>query len=171
MHIASNKVVTLDYTLKNAAGEVIDTSEGGEPLAYLHGAEQIVPGLERELEGLSAGDEKDVVVSAEDGYGPRDPEGIFPVPRSVFPEDMELSPGDSLLGEDEDGNQHPVRIVELRGDSVLVDANHPLAGEALYYHVAVREVRDATAEELEHGHAHDGDEDEEHHGHHHEHDE
>ena len=95
MRIANSHVVTVEYTLKNASGEVLDSSDGGEPLSYIHGTEQIVPGLERELEGLAVGDEKDVVVQPEEGYGLPDPDGIFAVPRSVFPEDQELSPGDT----------------------------------------------------------------------------
>jgi FKBP-type peptidyl-prolyl cis-trans isomerase SlyD len=158
MRIAANSVVTVDYTLKDAAGEVLDTSDGAEPLAYLHGAEQIVPGLERELEGLEVGDERDVVVQPQDGYGMPDPEGVFSVPRSVFPADLVLAPGDTLLGEDSEGGQLPVRILEVQSDTVQVDANHPLAGKVLYYHVAVRAVRAATADELEHGHIHDGSE-------------
>src|SRR5262249_14918679 len=129
MRIGSRSVVTVEYTLRNAAGEVIDTSDDSEPLAYLHGAEQIVPGLERELEGLAVCDEKDLVVQPEDGYGMPDPEGVFTVPRSVFPDGMDLSPGDTLLGEDADGGRLPVRIVEVMGENVKVDANHPLAGE------------------------------------------
>src|SRR4051812_33704710 len=123
MPIAANQVVTVEYTLKNASGEVLDTSDGGEALSYIHGAEQIVPGLERELEGLEVGDEKDVVVQPEDGYGLPDPDGVFSVPRSVFPADQELSPGDTLIGEDSDGNRLPVRIVEVQGESVRIDAN------------------------------------------------
>lgn len=154
IQIAANHVVTVEYTLRNASGEVLDTSDGNAPLAYIHGTEQIVPGLERELEGLSVGDVKDVVVQPEDGYGVHDPEGVFAVPRSVFPETEALNPGDTLIGEDSEGSQLPVRIVEVREDSVVIDANHPLAGEVLHYHVAVRDVRPATAEELEHGHPH-----------------
>jgi len=87
-----------------------------------------------------------------------DPEGVFSVPRSVFPDDLVLTPGDTLLGENSEGSQMPVRIVEVVGDSVMVDANHPLAGQVLHYHVAVRDVRAATDEEIEHGHPHgDGD--------------
>ena len=154
MKVADKKVVRLDYTLKNAQGDVIDTSEGAEPLTYLHGAQQIVPGLEKELTGLSAGDAKDVVVQPEEGYGMPDPEGVFGVPRSAFPADAKLSVGDSFIGEDDEGQALPVRVVELKDDVVIVDANHPLAGETLFFHVDVREVRDATDEELEHGHSH-----------------
>ena len=154
MRIGEKTVVRLDYTLKNASGEVIDTSEGAEPLTYLHGFSQIVPGLERELEGLEAGQSKDVVVQPEDGYGMPDPEGVFGVPLAAFPPDAKLSVGDSFIGEDDEGQALPVRVVELRDDVVVVDANHPLAGETLFFHVDVREVRAATADELEHGHTH-----------------
>jgi FKBP-type peptidyl-prolyl cis-trans isomerase SlyD len=154
MRIGEKKVVRLDYTLRNAAGDVIDTSEGAEPLTYLHGFSQIVPGLERELEGMEAGQAKDVVVQPEDGYGMPDPQGIFGVPRGAFPPEAKLTVGDSFIGEDDEGQALPVRVVELREDLVIVDANHPLAGETLFFHVDVREVREATAEEIEHGHTH-----------------
>ena len=152
--IGEKTVVRIDYTLKNAAGEVLDTSDGGEPLEYIHGAHQIVPGLEKELIGLAAGEAKDVVVQPEEGYGQPDPQGIFGVPRAAFPPGAELSVGESFLGEDDQGGQVPVRVIEVKEDMIVVDANHPLAGETLYFHVEVREVRDATLEELMHGHAH-----------------
>src|SRR6476469_3951429 len=114
MKVGDKKVVRLDYTLKNAQGEVIDTSEGAEPLTYLHGGSQIVPGLERELAGMGAGDAKDVVVQPEDGYGMPDPEGVFGVPRAAFPPDAKLSVGDSFIGENDEGQALPVRVVELR---------------------------------------------------------
>ncbi len=154
MRIADKKVVRIDYTLRNASGEVLDTSEGAEPLTYLHGASQIVPGLERELAGMQAGDAKDVVVAPEDAYGAHDPQGIFGVPRTAFPPDAQLAVGESFIGEDDEGQAVPVRVIELREDVVMVDANHPLAGETLYFHVDVREVREASAEELAHGHVH-----------------
>src|SRR5215471_18207153 len=112
MRIGEKKVVRLDYTLKNAAGDVIDTSEGAEPLTYLHGFSQIVPGLERELEGMEAGQAKDVVVQPDDGYGMRDPQGIFGVPRAAFPPEAQLDVGDSFIGEDDEGQALPVRVVE-----------------------------------------------------------
>ncbi len=161
--IGPRKVVSIDYTLKHGEGNVLDTSEGAEPLAYIHGASQIVPGLESALEGLDVGAEKDVVVKPEDGYGRPDPAGVFTIPRATFPPDLTLAVGDAFMGENEDGGAVPVRVVELRDDVVVVDANHPLAGMTLHFHVVVREVRDATLEELQHGHAHGGD------GHHHHH--
>jgi FKBP-type peptidyl-prolyl cis-trans isomerase SlyD len=154
MQIADKKVVRMDYTLRNKAGEVLDSSEGQDPLSYLHGAQQIVPGLERALTGMSAGESKDVVVSPEEGYGLPDPEGVFSVPRNAFPADAKLEPGTSFIGEDEQGHAVPVRVVEVREGQVVVDANHPLAGETLYFHVDIRDVRDATLEELTHGHVH-----------------
>ena len=155
MKVAEKKVVRLDYTLKNAAGEVIDTSEGAEPLTYLHGASQIVPGLEKELAGLQAGDAKDVVVQPEERLRHARPRRASSACRArAFPPDAKLTVGDSFIGEDDEGEAMPVRVVELRDDVVIVDANHPLAGETLFFHVDVREVRDATAEELEHGHSH-----------------
>ncbi len=152
--IGPRKVVTIDYTLRNEAGEVLDTSDGAEPLAYLHGAHNIVPGLERALEGLAPGAERDVVVAPDDGYGRPDPGGVFTIPRATFPPDLEISVGDTFMGENEDGGGIPVRVVELRDDVVVVDANHPLAGVTLHFHILVRDVRDATTAELMHGHPH-----------------
>ncbi len=148
MLIFDKKVVRLAYTLRNVAGEVIDSSADGEPLAYIHGAHQIVPGLERELDGLKAGAVKDVVVAPEDGYGLPDPQGIFSIPRSVFPDGVELEIGTQFVGEDDEGRAVPLRVVELRESEVVVDANHVLAGETLYFHVEVRDVREATPKEL-----------------------
>ena len=152
--IASRKVVTLDYTLKNGSGELLDSSEDGEPLEYIHGANQIVPGLERALEGLPEGAERDVAVKPEDGYGEPDPAGVFTIPRSAFPADLTIAVGDTFMGENDEGEALPVRVIEVRDDGVLVDANHPLAGVTLHFHVTVRSVRDATLEELTHGHVH-----------------
>ena len=148
MKVADRKIVSIEYTLKNDKGDVLDSSVGGEPLSYLHGGQQIVPGLERELTGMDVGEAKDVVVAPQDGYGARDPEGIFGVPRGAFPPDAKLAVGDSFIGEDDEGQALPVRVVELRDDAVIVDANHPLAGETLYFHVEIKEVRDPTDEEL-----------------------
>ena len=151
MQIAARTVVSFDFTLKNAAGEELDHSEPGDPLVYLHGASQIVPGLERELEGLSVGDEKDVVVAPVDAYGEREASGVFMVPRSAFPADAPLAPGVTLMGEDDDGNAIEVRVVSVSPESVEVDANHPLAGQTLHYHVAVRSVRQASPKEMMQG--------------------
>ena len=161
MVIAEKKIVQIDYSLRTDAGDLVDSSEDEGPLSYLHGSGQIVPGLERALMGLAVGDARDVIVEPVDGYGERDPDGVFGIPKTAFPDAAALEVGASFVGEDEEGNSLPVRVIALEGDTVVVDANHPLAGERLHFHVDVRAVRDATDEELAHGHSHEGG------GHHH----
>jgi len=153
MTISQDKVVTIDYTLKNTQGEVLDSSEGQEPLVYLHGAENIVVGLERELNGKSVGDSLNTSVSPEDGYGVRNEELIAAVPREMFESDMDIEVGMSFQAETDQGVQ-VVNIVALNDEEVTVDGNHPLADETLHFDVTVRDIREATAEELEHGHVH-----------------
>lgn len=154
MKIANGTVVSIDYKLHLGDGVVIDASEPGDPLTYLHGEGQIVPGLERELDGLGAGDARKVVVSPADGYGPRNPNGIQKVERKAFPADVELKPGLELSAVGPDGEVVPFVVQKVAGDMVEIDLNHPLAGKTLHFDVTVREVRAPTAEELEHGHAH-----------------
>jgi FKBP-type peptidyl-prolyl cis-trans isomerase SlyD len=158
--ISTNKVVTINYTLRNDAGEVLDSSEDAGPMAYLHGAGNIVPGLEKQLEGKLAGDKLVAIVPPDEGYGEKNGAGPQSIPRAAF-EDVDVHPGMTLVVEDDDGEQMPLRVIAVEADKVLVDLDHPLAGETLHFTVEVVEVRDATAEELEHGHVHgDG-------GHHH----
>ncbi|MCA9482189.1 MAG: peptidylprolyl isomerase [Nitrospina sp.] len=152
--IAKGSVVSLNYTLKNDSGEVIDESSGGEPFAYIHGSGQIVPGLESALDGAKLGDKKDVVVSPEEGYGEINDELKFKVERSNFPSDKELEPGLQFMAEMKDGRQVPFIIEKVEGEEVHINGNHPLAGQTLHFSVEVTEVRDATKEELEHGHVH-----------------
>jgi FKBP-type peptidyl-prolyl cis-trans isomerase SlyD len=152
--IQANSVVVIDYTLRDADGEVIDTSEGGEPLYYLHGHENIVPGLENALTGKRPGDALDVVVPPEQGYGEHDPGRTLRVPREELPEDLEIEVGVMLGMQTPDGQSLPVMIVDADAESVVLDANHELAGETLYFSVTVRSVRLATEEELHHGHVH-----------------
>ncbi len=154
MKIAKGHVVAVDYSLHLGNGKVVDASEPGEPLTYLHGEGQIVPGLESALEGLDVGESRKVVVAPDQGYGAHDPRGIQEVPRSVVPADLEFRPGLELTAEGEDGEPVPFTIREVKPESVVIDLNHPLAGETLHFDVTVREVRTATEEELEHGHAH-----------------
>jgi FKBP-type peptidyl-prolyl cis-trans isomerase SlyD len=154
MKIVSGSVVGIDYSLHLGDGRVVDASEPGEPLTYLHGEGQIVPGLESALEGLSAGDRKQVVVAAGDGYGEHDARGVQEVERGAFPPAFEPQVGMALTAEGPDGESVPFTVREVRPGSVVIDLNHPLAGKALHFDVTVREVRAATAEELEHGHAH-----------------
>ncbi|RKY18797.1 MAG: peptidylprolyl isomerase [Planctomycetota bacterium] len=153
MNIAKNAVALIDYTLTNDAGEVLDTSEGGDPLAYIHGTESLIPGLETQLDGKAAGDELKVHIAPADAYGERDDEAIHSVSRDDMPEGAEIVVGMQLEAESEDG-VHLVTVIGVDGDDIHIDANHPLAGVALNFEVKVIEVRDATTEELEHGHVH-----------------
>ena len=154
MKVANGTVVGIDYSLHLGDGQVIDASSPGEPLTYLHGEGQIVPGLESALEGLQAGDKKQVVVKPGEGYGEHDPHGIQEVQRSAFPQGFAPEVGMELTAEGEDGEPVPFSIREVRPESVVIDLNHPLAGKTLHFDVTVRDVREATDEEREHGHAH-----------------
>ena len=153
--IGEGKVASFHYTLRNGngEGEVIDTSEGREPLAYLHGAGNIVPGLERQLVGKRVGDAFDAVVEPDEGYGVRDG-SPQPVDRSAFPEGMPLSVGMMLHAETPDREVVPLWVVQIEDDKVWVDENHPLAGVTLHFTIEVTEIRDASDVELEHGHPH-----------------
>ncbi len=154
MKVSKDCVVSLEYRLHLGDGKTVDESRPGAPLSYLHGRGQIVPGLEGALEGLSAGDSKQVVVAPAQGYGEHDARGLQVVARSMLPPGAELQVGMTLQAQTEGGDIIPITIRELRGDSVVVDLNHPLAGKTLHFDIKVSEVRQATAEELEHGHAH-----------------
>lgn len=153
MQVAKNKVVSIDYTLKDDAGEVIDSSEGFEPLFYLHGFDNIVSGLEKALDGKQAGDQVQVSVSPVEGYGERDDSLQQVVPKEAFQGIEDLEVGMQFRAESDEGHQI-VTIMAIDGDEVTVDGNHPLAGETLNFDVTIVEVRDATADELEHGHVH-----------------
>jgi FKBP-type peptidyl-prolyl cis-trans isomerase SlyD len=154
MKIEKGSVVAVDYTLHLGDGEVVDASTPGEPLTYLHGEGQIVPGLEDALEGCTTGDQKKVVVAPAEGYGERDPNGLQEVPREAFPAGFDPQIGMQLTAEGPDGEAVPFEVREVKDASVVIDLNHPLAGRTLHFDITVREVRAATAEELEHGHAH-----------------
>ena len=151
--ITANKVVSLAYTLRDDDGEVIDESEKGSPLLYLHGAQNIVPGLEEQLEGVAEGESIKATVSPEKGYGPR-VGTAREVPRTFFPADAELTAGMQVLAHDDSGRQLPVFITGITEDTITVDPNHPLAGETLHFEVTVESLRDATEEEVAHGHPH-----------------
>lgn len=159
MQIAQNSVVAFHYTLTNDSGEVLDSSEGREPLTYLHGGGNIIPGLEKELEGRSAGDKLNVNVSPEDGYGEVQEQLMQEVPRDAFQGVESVEPGMQFQAQTE-GGPLMVTVKKVDGDTVVVDGNHPLAGQQLTFDVEIAEVREASAEEIEHGHVHDGSEDE-----------
>ncbi len=152
--IGDGNVVLFHYTLKNAEGEVLDTSDGADPLFYLHGGGNIVPGLEEELTGKSVGDKMSVVVPPEKGYGVRGGPGPQPVERSAFPPEVELEAGMQFHAEAPDGSPLTLWISAVEGDQVLVDANHPLAGVTLHFDIEVTGIRSATEDELAHGHPH-----------------
>ncbi len=153
MQIAERTVASFHYTLTNDAGEVIDSSAGREPLTYLHGAGNIVPGLEKEMLGRQTGDTFNVVVSAEDGYGEPNPALTNVVPKEAFQGVDTLEVGMEFQAQTPQGPLSVV-IAKIDGDEVTVDGNHPLAGKTLHFAVEVTDVRDASLEELTHGHAH-----------------
>jgi FKBP-type peptidyl-prolyl cis-trans isomerase SlyD len=152
VQIADRKVVSIEYTLKNDGGEVLDTSVGRPPLAYLHGAGNIVPGLEKALAGKSAGEEFDVTVPPEEGYGQRSDQLVRNVPLRKLP-DGKAHVGMRVRADTEQGPRI-LTVTAVKGDYATVDANHPLAGQTLHFSVKVVEVRDASEEELSHGHVH-----------------
>ena len=153
MQIISGKVVLIDYTLTDDANTTLDTSKGREPLAYIHGSGQIIPGLEKALEGKTEGDNLNVRVAAEDAYGEKDDAKIVKVSRKQIQGVGDLKVGMQLQAAGEHGAQ-VVTIVSVEEDNVTLDANHPLAGQNLNFDVTITEVRDATAEEVAHGHVH-----------------
>ena len=155
MQIADNKVASFHYTLRNDEGDILDSSDGGAPLAYLHGVGNISPGLEAALVGKQTGDSLSVRVSAEEGYGPVRDELIQTVPMEAFTGVENVAKGMRFEASTASG---PVSVVvtKVEGEEVTVDGNHPLAGQALNFEVAVVEVRDSTEEERSHGHVHDG---------------
>jgi FKBP-type peptidyl-prolyl cis-trans isomerase SlyD len=154
MLIAPNKAVSIDYTLTNDAGEVIDSSAGGAPLVYLQGAGNIIAGLEKALLGKQAGDELDVSVEPEEAYGEYSAELVATLNRTMFEGVDELEIGMQFHASGPDGSMQIVTIRDLDGDDVIVDGNHPLAGQRLNFKVKVVEVRDASEEEVAHGHVH-----------------
>jgi len=152
MNIEKDKVALIEYTLTNADGEVMDASDGN-PLAYLQGHGNLIPGLEAQLEGKTEGDKFKTTIAAADAYGERIDTLIQTVPSDMFQGVDNVEVGMRFEAQSEQG-MHSVEITAVEGDQVTVDGNHPMAGLELTFEVEVKEVRDATAEELEHGHAH-----------------
>jgi FKBP-type peptidyl-prolyl cis-trans isomerase SlyD len=149
--IQPNTHVTVDYSLRDDDGELLDASEGdgGEPIRYVHGYGMLVPGLEAALVGLKAGDEREVVVPAEAGYGERDESLVLEIDREEFPDPKSVAVGDEFTAESPDGDEIAMAVVEVKDDVVVVDANHPLAGMTLHYLIKVVDVRAATDAEIE----------------------
>ena len=161
MQINDQKVVTLDYTLTYDAGTKLDSTEGAGDFTYLHGASNIIPGLEQALEGKSVGDEFEVKIEPANGYGERLDDMIQTVPRDMFEGDMEIEVGMQFHAESGAGDMVAVTVTSMEENEITVDGNHPLAGIPLNFAVKVVDIREAVEEEIEHGHAHSGD------GHHH----
>jgi len=150
-----NQVVTIDFSLYDAEGVLLDSTHEDGPMSFLAGQEEILPGLEVELAKMALHTKKKVVLKPEAAYGPYDPEDVHVIQRQELPQDIELEVGVELLAEGDDDDEIPCYISKIEGDQVTLDFNHPLAGKELHFEVELLEVRDATAEELEHGHAHD----------------
>ena len=153
MQIADKTVVSIHYTLTNALGETIDSSVGQDPLVYLQGAQNIIPGLENALTGKAVGDALQVTVEPAEGYGEVRDELIQEVDRSAFQGVDDIDVGMQFMAQTPWGEQ-PVTVVKVEGDQITLDGNHQLAGETLNFDVEVVEVREATTEEVEHGHVH-----------------
>lgn len=153
MQIAQRSIASFHYTLTNDGGDILDTSREREPLAYLHGAGNIVPGLEKALAGHAAGDAFKVSVEPGEGYGPRREELVQTLPKSAFEGVPTVKPGMQFQAKGPQGHVL-ITVTGVEGDQVHVDGNHPLAGQTLHFDVEVTEVREATEEELNHGHVH-----------------
>jgi FKBP-type peptidyl-prolyl cis-trans isomerase SlyD len=154
MQVEKDKVVEIDYTLKDENGDVLDSSEGRQPLSYIQGIGNLIPGVESALEGKSSGERVEITVPPETGYGVRDDSLLLTIEREKFGEVEDLQQGLRFRMDTPDG---PMIFTVVRFDEteVLVDGNHPLAGMTLNFDITVQSVREATTEELEHGHVHD----------------
>ncbi len=148
MAIEDNKVVGIEYTVKDAStGEVVDSNVGGAPLEFITGKNQIIPGLEKKIKEMSAGEEADILVKAEEAYGQKDENAVQKLPREQF-EGIDLKKGMTLYGQGENGETVQVTVVDFDDKEVTIDFNHPLAGKDLMFNVKVVSERDATAEEV-----------------------
>ena len=155
MKVTDDNIVSLEYILTLNNGDEVDRSDPGEPLEYLHGRGQIIPGLETALYGMAVGDEKSVSIQPIDGYGESDDENFVLMPLEAIPDDMKLKVGDRLFLRDDSSDEDvEATVAELDEESVKFDLNHPLAGETLHFNVKIADLRPATDEELAHGHAH-----------------
>ena len=153
MNISNNCVASFHYTLTDSTGKVLDSSEGQEPLSYLHGAGNIIPGLENALVGKAVGDKLNVSVAAAEAYGERDDAMVQQLDSSMFSGIEQIEVGMEFHAETEHGLQ-VVTVTGVEGNQVTIDGNHPLAGVDLNFDVVVTDVREATEDEIAHGHAH-----------------
>lgn len=151
--IQDNLVVSLEYTL-SVDGEIVASADSNDPIQFIQGMGNIIPGLERELNGMTIGESKTITLAPEDGYGEYDDEAFAEVPRDEIPDTVPLEIGTAIEMEDEDGNYLEALIDEIADDYVVLDFNHPLAGQELHFAIKVIALRGATEEELEHQHVH-----------------
>lgn len=154
--IGENAVVSVHYKLTDDEGKVLDSSDGSKPLSYLHGAGNIVPGLEKALMGKVAGDSLKVRVEPAEGYGEAIPDGIKTIEKAAFEGVESIEEGMTFEAKSPDGNIQQITVKKVEGDEVTIDMNHPLAGVALNFEIQIVSVREATKEELDHGHTHEG---------------
>ena len=152
--IGKNSVVSIHYTLKDDDGQVMDSSEGKAPLQYLHGNNNLIPGLENELTGKTTGAKFDASIPPEQAYGERRDDFIQVISKDMFQGVESVEPGMTFVAQGEGGAQRQVRVTDVEGDNVTIDANHPMAGMTLHFAVEVVDVREGTAQEIEHGHVH-----------------
>jgi FKBP-type peptidyl-prolyl cis-trans isomerase SlyD len=152
--VGKDMVVTFHYTLRNEAGDVLDSSSGAEPLSYLHGYSNIVSGLEKALLGKAVGSQFKVTVEPSEGYGEREDEMVIQVPKKEWDLPEHVGAGEVVELQSPEGHVVPAVIVEIGSEFVVLDANHPLAGEQLFFEIELTAIRGATKEELEHGHVH-----------------
>lgn len=157
MSIEVNKVVTLNYTLTDEEGNVLDSTKDGNSFSYLTGKSQIIPKLEEEVSTMIIGGKKNVKIDAANAYGEYDENAQKQVKRSEFPEGAEVKEGNRYVANSPDGKQMPFTINKVEGEDITIDFNHPLAGKNLEFAVELVDIRDATEEELNHGHVHGGD--------------
>jgi len=155
--VVDGMVVTLDFALTLSDGQVVESTQGDMPLRFIMGQGQLLPGLEDAMRGMAVNEERDITLRPEDAYGEWDEEALEEIDRSELPEDIELEEGMPMEVTDTEGETYEASIYEVRDNSLVLDYNHPLAGETLNFHVKVIDVRPATSSELEHGHVHGGD--------------
>lgn len=148
MRVKPGRVVLLDYMVRIESGQVVETSAGKQPIEYLHGAGQILPALERALEGLREGEQAAFSIAAGDAYGDRKDDNVVSLPKTLFPNDVKLEKGLCLYARAGGGQSYPITVQEVKDDMVVVDLNHPLAGERLFFEVNIRGVRPAGNQEI-----------------------
>jgi len=154
MAIGQNKVVTMNFTLKDEQGKIIQTTNNNSPFQFLSGNQQILPKLEEEIDHMIIGSKKNVKIPAKEAYGEYSEQAVQQVSKNNFPKDIELEVGMEFIANSTKGEQMPFVVKEIKNEEVTIDYNHPLAGENLEFDIELVDVRDATVEELQHGHVH-----------------